>query len=195
MCLFNHNKKSKEISINFFQTENESWVENVLGKKINKDIYTYLSEDINIGTLQENRFKYYYGKIPKHRLEIKIEYKEGYNIIILNNMYSRNYMDTYLEKTQFWKKMLKTNQENPLSYFLLYDTEKNILYPFMSFSKCSYEEEYFCLAYYPVHITYIVEKFVILEKEADEQSYINNTNLKKLFHQNENFIKYLNLKQ
>ena len=109
-------------------------------------------------------------------------------------MYARTYLDTYLDKTNLWKKILNYHQYEPLSYFLLFDTKTNILYPFMSFNKFNqYDTEHFCLAFYPIEISDIVVNFSILHVNMSEENYICNKNIKKIFIKNPLFIDYLNI--
>ena len=103
MCLFKKKgKNKKEITINYYQLHNENEFRIKFGKNyINKDIYTCLTDNINIGTFAKSRFKYYYSKLPKNKLLIKIIYsKDKYNVITLSNTNPTHYLDTYIEKTK-----------------------------------------------------------------------------------------------
>ena len=110
------------------------------------------------------------------KLLLKIHYnKNKYDILTLNNKKPHNYLDKYVQKCNYWKKLMMYHHYKPISYFILFDTTKNILYPFMSFSKYYKNSEYFCLSHIPLYICNINKNkfFTVLNNEISQIKYID----------------------
>ena len=62
------------------------------------------------------------------------------------------------KKCHYWKRIMLHYRYKPISYFVLFDTKKNVLYPFMSFSKYSEKIEGYCLSHVPLYICNLKKK-------------------------------------